>query len=646
MFLLCALDTETGECFSFELSHRKDELDAMVRFIRNRNSYHFVGFNNLRYDSQVVEYIIRTSEKWHDKRHDDILRRIKNFSNDLIEAQDYNEWSPYREKDLSFKQIDLFKIHHFDNKARAASLKWIAFMIDVEDVEELPYPHYQEQFTDQELDKIIEYCWKDVTVTHKFYQYTIGETEQEFYKGKNKIQDRLDIIEELALPEETINYSDVKIGDEINKRGYCSIKGITEYQLKDIRKARKATRKLTFGSCIPDYIKFQTPELQQFLEKISPVKVNMSEGSKQGFHLKFRGVHYLIARGGIHSIDPPRLIIPGPNEILRDADVGSQHPTTIVKRKLYPDHLGPEWLVNYEATVIRRKDYKARGKENRRYQGLSDMFKLSLNGGGFGKTIDKTNWQYGPEVGFSCTIGNQFEILMLAEMMELEGIKVVSANTDGILCLFDRKKEDAYYRICQQWEEIVGNTKEGKLEFTDFTKLAQESISHYMAVKPDGKLKIKGRLTVDGEVNKNNTKDLGRIERKAIVEYFSKGTPVEETIRNSRNIFDFFFGIKASRDYHYEAIHQDGSVEVYKRIIRYYVSTKGHKLIKVKNEDSASTGVDMSHVSDGVIIMNKKIDMSWEDYRIDYSYYIQKAQAVIDRIEGKKDKNKNQLTLF
>lgn len=648
-FLFCGLDIETGEVFSFELSRRKNELDSMIKFIESRKEYHFVGFNNLKYDSQVMEYIIRNNKGWFDLSSDQILKKIKYFSNEVIEGQDYEEWSPYRETSLSFKQIDLFKIHHFDNKARRASLKWVAFMIDAEDIEELPFPHYQLEFSDEELDNIVNYCWKDIANTHKFYQLTIGETSNEFYKGKNKIQDRLDLIQEFKFPEQSMNFSDVKIGDEINKRGYCSIKSIDDKRLFAIRKARKATRKLTFNNCIPEYVKFETPQLKKFLDDIKPVRVNMGDGTKQEFHLYFHGCHYVIARGGIHTKDPSRMIVPGKNEIMRDADVGSQHPTTIVKRGLYPDHLGPEWLINYKSTIVRRQEYKEKGKTDKRYKGLSDTYKLSLNGGGFGKTIDKTNWQYGPEVGYACTIGNQFEILMLVEMMELKGIKVVSANTDGILCLFDKNLEESYRAVCKRWEEIVGNTIDGKLEFTEFSLMAQESVGHYVAVETGGKLKIKGRFAVDGEVYKNNTKDIGRIERKALVDYFSKGIPPEDTIRNSRNIYDFFIGLKSTRDYHYETI-LDSKTEVYKRIIRYYVSKKGAKLLKIKNEDSDSNGVGMQRISDGslVTIMNHKVDMQWDDYGIDYDYYIANCYRVMSRIEGKDYiyKNNKQLNLF
>lgn len=45
-----------------------------------------------------------------------------------------------------------------------------------------------------------------------------------------------------------------------------------------------------------------------------------------------------------------------------------------------------------------------------------------------------SNWQYDPFSSLSCTIGNQFEILMLVESLELAGIHVVSANTRHNWC--------------------------------------------------------------------------------------------------------------------------------------------------------------------------------------------------------------------
>lgn len=644
-FLFCGLDLLTGVRHVYTV----ESIDAMIRFIEDHKDYHFVGYNNVRFDAQVMEYIIRNNKYWFNLNYQQIEERIHGFAQDVIHDQEYEAFPPYREKDLSFKQIDLLKIHHFDNLNRRAALKWIAFMIDAEDIEELPFPHFKDLFSEDEKRRATDYCWKDVDVTKKFYEYTIGDCDHEFYQGKNKIQDRLDIIEELKFPDEAINYANVKLGDEINKKTYCLIKGIDERQLYAIRKARKPTRKITFGDCIPSYIQFVTPEMQEFLEKMRPVRVNLN-GKKQFFPLEFRGIKYVIAQGGIHTEDPPRVIRVLSTEILRDADVGSQHPTAIIKRRLYPDHLGPEWLIGYESQRSRRVGYKAQAETSRRYKGLSETFKDALNGGGFGKTIEKTNWQYGPEVGFGCTIGNQFEILLLVEALETRGIHVISANTDGVVALFGRELEENYKQACAWWEETVGNTGDmGRLEFTDFEVLAQENVNNYIAVKKGGKIKLKGRFVVDCEVHKNNTKDLGRIERKAIVDYFSKGVPVEQTVRNSRNIYEFCIGVKSTREYHYETVSKRTTVEEYKRIVRFYISNEGYKLIKVKNDDSDATGAEVTRIADGhlVTIFNKFVQKPWDQYGIDYDYYINSANSVIRKIEGvNTEENPQQMSLF
>ena len=80
-------------------------------------------------------------------------------------------------------------------------------------------------------------------------------------------------------------------------------------------------------------------------------------------------------------------------------------------------------------------------------------------------------------------------------MLENEGIHCISANTDGITCLFKRDLQERYYEICANWEKIVGNDVNGKLEYQEYTKLIQESVNSYYAVKPDGKVKIKAEIS-------------------------------------------------------------------------------------------------------------------------------------------------------
>lgn len=661
MFCVVFYDWETETFQYFEISKHQNDLYSLVKYLEDRDFEYMIGFNNINYDMQIIQYILNNYENWYELGGEEIARKLSKFSGRVIDATNYGNFPPFRESEFSIKQIDLFRIHHFDNENRRTGLKWLQYMMNWWNVEEMPYHFLDETLNREQLLEIQEYCKNDVLSTYKFFLYTLGEVQHEFYQGKNKIADRLGLIEEGLLPEEAINYSDSKIGDELNKKSYCKRTNKKINDLYLLKKNRGATKPFTYSQAIPSYVKFQTPEFKAFFEKIKKIRVSLKQSDKQEFPITFRGTTYVIARGGIHSNESHRIIIPNENEILRDADVGSQYPNSIKKRKLFPYHLGIEWN-QVGAENIEKKDFykQAHKKETdknlvRKYKGLEGMYKLALNSGYFGKTIDPNNWQYGPEVGFYCTIGNQFEILMLIEMLELKGIHCVSANTDGIVCLFNKSLEEIYYQTCNEWEKIVGNHEMGKLEYTDFAGLYQESINHYVAVKTDGKVKIKGRFETEGEIHKNNSDKISRIERKALVNYFSKGIPVEQTILDSKTPWDFLIGKKASSDYRWETIEPvNYKVTEYKKLIRFYISKDGEILVKKKNEDSQAPGAEITKYFDGhlVTIKNKVEEETIEGWNIDYDYYINNIKEVINKIEkNRKNKRyieppKEQLGLF
>lgn len=662
LFLYQGLDINTGEESEFELSHYRNDLYALCKHLIDSDIDYAISFNGLSYDAQVLQYILDNYHKWVDLDNKQILSLIYKFSQKCISDSNYDLFPHYREDQLDIKQIDLFRIHHFDNEQRRCSLKWLQFSMDFHNVEDMPVPHYQEYLSEDEIQQLKDYCRNDVLSTAKLYDFTIGNTDHKLYKAQNKIQDRLDIIKEFGFPDRAINWSDVKIGGEINKKVYMRLTGIkNQSQIYDLKKRRVPKRKFTFGDCIPDYISFKTSEMKDFLEKMRSMRVNLSgEKSKQKYLLSFRGTIYTIAQGGIHSNEKNRIIEPKANEICMDADIGSQYPWTIIKRKLFPSHLGEQWLVGYTQTFNKRTgEYKAKLKElqegtpeYQKYKGLSEFLKLALNGGGFGKLNESTDWQYDPFCAFSCTIGNQFEILMLIEYLELAGIHVVSANTDGIVCLFDKDKLDTYYEVCHKWEKVVGNENYGKLEYTEYKKLVQLSVNGYLAVKTDGKVKKKKEFLTDYELHKNKSR---RILALAMEKYFVEGIDPEDFIMNHDNIMDFCIGVKATSNYHYESVERQGEREIHNKMTRYFISTNGQKLLKIKNEDSEADGNEVSECDAGhwkstvANVINGSTPI--KDYNIDYSYYIRKTRERIMSIErGKKAKhtifNKNQLSMF
>lgn len=322
MFCVIFYDYQKNEFQEFEISKYQNDLYSLVKYLEDRDFEYMIGFNNVNYDMQVIQFILNNYNSWYELTGDQIAAKLSKFSGRVIELTNFGQFPPFRESEFSVRQIDLFKIHHFDNENRRTSLKWLQYMMNWWNVEEMPYHFLDETLTRDQLLEIKDYCKNDVLSTYLFFKYTIGEVEHANYKGKNKISDRLNLIEEGLLPEEAINYSDSKIGDEMNKRAYCKLTGKKISDLYLLKKNRGGTKPFTYGEAIPKYIQFKTKELRDFHDKIKKVRVSLKQTDKQGFPLTFRGTTYVIARGGIHSTESHRIIIPRDNEILEDADVG------------------------------------------------------------------------------------------------------------------------------------------------------------------------------------------------------------------------------------------------------------------------------------------------------------------------------------
>lgn len=645
-------DEEKDIWYDFSINKNGNGLYAWVKFMEEHKDYYFVMFNSISFDSQVMEWVHRRYDNWHEKDPLEIAEMIWKKAADVIDNQNHDIRPMYREDSIFFHQIDLFRIHGFGNDQKRTSLKWVEFAADLPDIEPMPLNDDRQNLTNEEIEKIRLYCHKDIRATYVLWLHTIGEVENEVYKGKNKIQERLDAIQEFGLPSKALNFSDVKLGEVILLKGYMEEAGIEDIgELYERKRQRGRTKAFTFGECIPNYVSFSIPVLKELRSAVDKEVVRIND-KKQKFVISLGGLDYTIAKGGLHTKNKACIFSEDDDSFLVEIDCSSQYPASIVKRGLFPSHLGKEWLINYRRFIQIRIDAKERGKTNLKDKGIAETLKLCLNGGGFGKTGETFSVQYDPLVHFSCTIGNQFEILMLIEWLLADGVEVLSANTDGALCRVKKAKKGSFMDICKRWEGVVGNTELGKLEYTYYQKYVLTSVNDYLAIKDDGTLKQKGDFLTDSELNKNKSR---RVVPLALKEYFTKGTLPDKYIPAYERIYDFCIGVKASKDYYFKAVAPTGEAEDYKRIVRYFVSTDGKRLLKVKVEGSDATGNPVTQCeapdkkSKKVFYCTVANSISPKDtYSVDYDYYIQKANKIIAAVEkGRKERvDKSQLILF
>jgi hypothetical protein len=637
LFLICIYNPETGVMHDFQMSKNANELDAFIKFADDHKEHYWVGYNNLRFDSQVVEWIMRNHEQWVELGRLEICAKIAQKAADVIHDANYDVFPEYREEWLQLKQLDLFRIHHYDNKNRRVSLKRLEFEMDLENIEEMPIHHSKTDMTDDEIQLTIDYCHNDIHATYKFYLVTIGETEHPLYKGENRIELRQDIFEEFGIP--CLNYSDSKIGDEMIKKFYCQEKGI---QYADLPKKGYFRKEILVKNCIADYIKFETEELKKFHKSIKKQVFTMTDDFKES--LEFKGNIYTFAKGGLHTENKPKIFEADENTIIVDWDVSSYYPAIIINNNKYPHHLGPSFLRGYKQMFDKRLELKPMAKKDKRIKGIVGALKLAVNSV-YGKSSDMQNWIFDRQLTMFTTITGELSLLMLIEQYELNDIHIISANTDGVTIMVTKDKIDKMHEINKWWMEITSY----ELERTDYQKIIFSTVNDYLAIKTDGEIKKKGDFLTDFELHKNKS---ARVVPIALEHWFVNDVPVGDTIRNHTNIYDFCLRQKASKDFHYEG-HSIGGKTIYNKLIRYYVSNTGEKLLKVKNPECDTNAADISQVEAGDWVMTicNYLDKDHPLDNINHAYYIERAERIIHKIqlEGKKRKvivNPNQMSLF
>lgn len=188
-----------------------------------------------------------------------------------------------------------------------------------------------------------------------------------------------------------------------------------------------------------------------------------------------------------------------------------------------------------------------------------------------------------------------------------------------------------YYSICKQWEKLT----KLDLEYVEYSKMIIRDVNNYISVAYGNKIKRKGTFEIDKDLHKDNSFKIITI---ALSEYFINNVPIENTILNHKNIYDFCGRQKfksTSYGVTYELSMDDVVLPIkQQKNVRYYISKRGHKFIKHYSNGKQAI------INEGcpVIIFNQFVEK--ENYHIDYDYYIRKANQEIRNIVT------NQLELF
>ena len=233
----------------------------------------------------------------------------------------------------------------------------------------------------------------------------------------------------------------------------------------------------------PAFLKFSTPLMNWVLSEVERSDFIVSEDGNIGLPEALSNLKITIANsvyrmgiGGLHSSEKIAAHLADDNTILCDRDVASFYPRIILILMLAPAHLGQYFLAVYNSLVNERLSAKDAGNKT-----TADSLKIVVNGS-YGKLGNQYSSLYSPQLLIQVTLTGQLSLLMLIERLELAGLQVISANTDGVVIKCPKVRQHEMDVIVAQWEKDTGFDTEA----TFYKGVFSRDVNNYFAVKSKG----------------------------------------------------------------------------------------------------------------------------------------------------------------
>lgn len=351
------------------------------------------------------------------------------------------------------------------------------------------------KLTDEEIEQTIFYCTHDVE-----------QTIEVFLARKAEFDAAMGLVKIFNLPLEYMGKTGAqRVAKILGGRG---LKFDDEFEFPIVD-----TLRLNKYKAIADW--YRNPENYDYKKKQKVV---------------IAGIEHTLAWGGLHGAIKQYY----GEGIYLMADVTAYYPSLQQRYKFGYRNMGnPE---NFEKIHGENLRMKATGDKKARLP-----YKIADNAIS-GQLKDQYSPLYDPRDNNAICVNGQLLLVDLIEKLEPYIEKFIQSNTDGILVkLHSIKDFDLIDDIVWEWEERTGM----RMGFDIYTKVFQKDVNNYLLVGPDGKTKTKGAYTKSLSSIDNDLP----IINKAMVDYMTKGTPVEKTIMECNELKMFQKVVKLSGKY-------------------------------------------------------------------------------------------------
>ena len=532
------------------------------------------GFNSRNYDIPIILGSMKNFT----------CEQIFKMSNYIISNNQYG-WQTMKHFNLQKPK----KWKHFDIQEPApgvrVSLKLYGGRMHSQKLQDLPIDPGT-ILSKEQMGTIKQYCLNDLNTNIDLFE-----------KIEQRMQLRVDMSQDYN--QDLMSKSDAQIAEAVIKSELQ-----TEGMYVSVPQVEAET---TFLYSPPGYIQFKHPDCQHALELIKGHSFGLNQKGSVELPKEVKNLRielglstYQLGIGGLHSKEKKQTLKPPPGWLLIDKDVTSYYPAIILTLGLYPRHLGHKFLSVYKSIVDTRLAAKNSGKKV-----INESLKIVINGS-FGKLGNKYSILYSPDLMTQVTLTGQLSLLMLIERLELSGLRIMSANTDGFVAMIKEEHYEIYEQICFDWELDT----QFELEETRYKALYSRDVNNYLAIKIDNETKGKGVFS-QLPLQKNPQ---AAICVEAVEKLLTENSPIELTIKECTDIRKFI----TVRTVTGGAIWKN---EYLGKVVRWVFAHNGDKITYKKNGNKVAT-------SDGAFpIMDLGVRIG--DIEIDFDKYIEIANDIL-----------------
>lgn len=544
-------------------------------------NYRTIGFNSINFDLLILWLAY----------HNQDAHVIKEAANDII-SFDVREWE--LKKKYNFQTFKTSHIDLIEVAPLTGSLKLYMARLHASRIQELPFP--DTRILTQGEKKIVKY--------YNFNDLDGTQILAEFMK------ERLDLREAMGIEyrEDLMSKSDAQMAEIVLSKEIGKLNG------KALERPEIERGPYYYNA--PSFLSFATPVMQNFFEVCKKAKFRINESGyldapkEIAINLSIGDMEYSFGIGGLHSKEKCVKFIADEENKLTDRDVRSYYPACIINLGLYPIGAGPNFLKVFD----RFRQERLIAKETKNFTKDKGL-KIFLNGTS-GKFSDRWSKLRSPQLTMQMNLTCQLSILMLIEMISLNGMKIVSANTDGVTIYHRKNEQDKLDYWVKYWEQLTGFDTEETLYKSYYAR----DVNAYFAVKLDGTVKKKGPYSEVGSQSgtKLDTNPFVLICSDAVEALLSKDVPYEQTIRECRD-FTRFIAVRNAKS---PGAHKNR--EYLGKVVRWYYA-KG-ELGSIQTV-AANNTVAMSEGAKPCMDLPEIFPSD-----IDYNWYIKHTEEILEDI--------------